>query len=67
MTYNLFDNRIVSLPVLSYDIFLHLKVRNAWNIRYLLHAFKKFRKSRDYVYSISIDAYFSLGVYILTA
>jgi hypothetical protein len=26
LTYNLFNNRIISLPVLSYHIFLHLEV-----------------------------------------
>jgi hypothetical protein len=56
MIYNLFNNHITSLPVLSYRIFLHLKVRNTLNIGYLLHAFQKFRRSRDYnVYSLSID------------
>jgi hypothetical protein len=55
-TYNQFNNRIISLPVLSYYIFLHLKVRNTWNIGYLSHAFQKHRRSRDYnVYSLSID------------
>jgi hypothetical protein len=29
MTYNLFNHHIICLPVLSYYIFLHLKVRNA--------------------------------------
>jgi hypothetical protein len=47
MTYNLFNNLIISLPVLCYHIFLHLKVRNAWNIVYLLQAFQKFKRSRD--------------------
>jgi hypothetical protein len=43
--HNLFNNRIISLSVLSYHIFLHLKVRNAWNIGYLSHAFQKFTSS----------------------
>jgi hypothetical protein len=34
MTYNLFNNRIRSLPVLCYHTFLHLKVRNTWTIVY---------------------------------
>jgi hypothetical protein len=48
MTYNLFNYHIISLPVLCYNIFLHLKVKDTWNIGYLLHAFQKFRRSRDY-------------------
>jgi hypothetical protein len=72
MTYNLFNNGIICLLVLSYHVILHLKVRNTWNIGYLLHAFQNFMRSHDYsVYSLSIDAtlsfeaYFSLGVYIM--
>jgi hypothetical protein len=52
--YNLFNNHIipVSLPALSYHIFLHSKIRNTWNIGYLLHAFQKFRRSRDYNFTV---------------
>jgi hypothetical protein len=53
MTYNIFNYRITSLPVLSYHIFLHLKFRIVWNIGYLLHAFQKCTRSP--VYSLSID------------
>jgi hypothetical protein len=40
MTYNLSNYRIICLPVLSNDIFLHLKVMHMWNIGCLLNAFQ---------------------------
>jgi hypothetical protein len=64
----IFNNRIVSLHVISYhDIFLHLKVRNTWNVGYSLDAFQKFGRSRDYnVYILFNDriAKLFLGLFL---
>jgi hypothetical protein len=71
MTYDLFYNRIISLPVLSYHIFLHLKFRYAWGIGYLFvfvyHVTTIFTVLLLIEYTtLSFEAYFSHGVYILT-